>query len=1274
MSQRPATAASRSSTTNSRSHRSVRRGQPLADPSAAQPAARVIRTSPTVTPTLTGDEESTAATATKDPLPPVVLDAVVEKRKPRRKRNTKKLPSSSCRQNGSSVVPAFHDVPLGTFVSTGSCGGSSVAASQYQNNKNRAQGNGKNISTSNTDDDISKASDRILQGMSPVEIQNALHEVHTSLDSNKIAFLQQRRRNKKSQPKPTTARVQQAVSTDAASATTATPQTNTESMAGVLSSLQTYEDLDAAVESATVATSTIPSSLPDSIANSTNPFHVACHLLRSSSAPQVQWAARTVAKVLQQHSHASWTPPTGPSEPSFLLPVALRCLLDATTTTSPQTLAYAWHALDSLVQLTLCVSKERSIHRTILQHDGLCDVVVGTIPFTATAVTPLVDASPTAALEGAVYCTTSGNGSAQADAQSFWKDPLWTLLSRMRILPRSAQSLQQLQRHHSSLGRNDTTTIRITSILTRVAERSVGAATAIAQHTTLLPAVWRLSCTETTTTTNDAPCGWTLVHTLLRQSRYTARTLALWVVPRILEQCATATASASTAAALVAWRILFRYRWKNTATIEEDPKKTGVKGTEEEPEDDFTCEEALQDSRVLLTLAAPYLADATAATTAADWYAVLAVVPVDIWAFSSAQQKQALQQWRAVLGRLEDGGGDQHKDCWRLLAAVLQYVRSILQYQHNSNPDEIAVDRDAVGELLQLTIDSQAVQHCVQRLAPFIAVVDCVRVSSPTAPMETRPEASSCTAIATLLDILDHNSTERTFGDARNAAADLMLAALEQESIGTPCSQQSDPVTPEQVCWRIRLAKAVLLFLWRVEEAPERSKHAAPHRLREVSFILAGKLQEGDESTLAQLLAPGRMISTQTTISAVLKHRLEGSSSQAYAQMQHSHKLWRDSGSEREPLQCLLSRRSEGPKHNMPYESLLPLGQYWPWQLLAGDFGTSENPDDGELNPTSSTVLKSILTLIRELEHNSDLYARNLDTGPKLYYLANLCLIGPTGSVLGLGSYRALLDNLLSRYIPLFNGTSQVQFAEACRAHFAAAESESNKPVGGEYKEEGEVKAILRQSLPSEMERSLEIFINDLLKAHERGGVHSDIFIKILRLFLCHKIPTKARCQVLQYFRNSIHLLSIPEELLLERNAWYRNMLEGGLPSIDGSLKEAPDVLDCLASVYHSVSGCMLRTDDQFVYNWARMVFTRSLAVAKQSQSGIQLACARVLKLDRVLQLAVLSDLAVFLSSTQNLEDLLSLINTTRDNHDGASLLASDGASLAALLQGSASG
>ena len=66
----------------------------------------------------------------------------------------------------------------------------------------------------------------------------------------------------------------------------------------------------------------------------------------------------------------------------------------------------------------------------------------------------------------------------------------------------------------------------------------------------------------------------------------------------------------------------------------------------------------------------------------------------------------------------------------------------------------------------------------------------------------------------------------------------------------------------------------------------------------------------------------------------------------------------------------------------------------------------------------------------------------------------------------------------------------------------------------------------------------------------------------------------------------------------LGKNAWYCDFLHDGLPSVDGSLKDAPDVLDCVASVHHSASSCMLRTDDQFVFNWAPMSFTRILAVA----------------------------------------------------------------------------
>ena len=105
----------------------------------------------------------------------------------------------------------------------------------------------------------------------------------------------------------------------------------------------------------------------------------------------------------------------------------------------------------------------------------------------------------------------------------------------------------------------------------------------------------------------------------------------------------------------------------------------------------------------------------------------------------------------------------------------------------------------------------------------------------------------------------------------------------------------------------------------------------------------------------------------------------------------------------------------------------------------------------------------------------------------------------------------------------------------SCCTHYTATESESKNPFAGEDKEEGQAEDIPRQSLPSEMEGSLDIFLNDLPDAHERGGAFLHLHHQYSASLAGSQIPTKTTTQVLQHFRNSIHQLSIPEEPLLER-------------------------------------------------------------------------------------------------------------------------------------------
>ena len=359
----------------------------------------------------------------------------------------------------------------------------------------------------------------LLAGMSIAEIQESVEELQNSLDPSMIAFLKARGK-KKGDNKQTVTDAKTEGTTDDYDArlrsrekksvpdslsgalaapktvpTAAFPQQERERnnddlleekvrMDQVLSSIQTYDDLDAAYEAAYQQQHT--EEMDGSSLNNNNnliggvplqgredDFGIACGLLRSTSPQQTLWASRVVCRRLQREVQVSGTAyclvPQSASENQnpwpfpTLLPVSLRCLLDANVSRggggSMLQTTYVLQSLYALLQLRAC-SDHNIVDITGMDesNEAICyqlNMLDDAVPspslkscYAALPIKPLVgkDAtnfSSSSDVAGAAYSTSSSPTSAQADAEAFVRDPMWTLLSRMRILPRISHLLRE---------------------------------------------------------------------------------------------------------------------------------------------------------------------------------------------------------------------------------------------------------------------------------------------------------------------------------------------------------------------------------------------------------------------------------------------------------------------------------------------------------------------------------------------------------------------------------------------------------------------------------------------------------------------------------------------------------------------------------------------------------------------------------------------------------------------------------------------------------------
>jgi hypothetical protein len=158
---------------------------------------------------------------------------------------------------------------------------------------------------------------------------------------------------------------------------------------------------------------------------------------------------------------------------------------------------------------------------------------------------PSISAQPLAStLDGdaVAYSTTSSSTSAQQDGEMFTKDPMWTLLTRMRILPRLAQLLSSVG---GKINLPDEAIVAICGILSMLSVRSVGAASAISQHSIILASVLKIAALPPTyegdpqylrcLNARVALPAVIFMCTLARQSRMAAATLPIdSILPPVL--------------------------------------------------------------------------------------------------------------------------------------------------------------------------------------------------------------------------------------------------------------------------------------------------------------------------------------------------------------------------------------------------------------------------------------------------------------------------------------------------------------------------------------------------------------------------------------------------------------------------------------------------------------------------------------------------------------------------------------------------------------------
>lgn len=1160
----------------------------------------------------------------------------------------------------------------------------------------------------------------ILQGMTPAEILQEQASLTQMLSPEILSFLKERRQQRQA-PQGQSALPAPVVPSSSNAPATPTPtasslqENNKQRMAQVLSQVQTHQDLDDAyheimqdIHPLEQPPHQMSEDHPDSNDNKNNSFAMACDLLRSTNPRQTLWAARVVQRELsfrlslqqqqQQHDDGVATRKTSQDWP-LVLPVSLRCLLDqplngtATSSQYPPLLhTYVLQALNSLVCLQAHPSHvvvfPTTANTTTIMPPNTTGVFVeccmeDAIPTpplhqayaqaATTSIQPLTmendDKQPKAAAAAAAYMTQSSSTSAQSDGQAFETDPLWTLLSKMKLLPRLADFLTQEEWPIEAW-------MSILDILAMMAQRSPGAASAMAHHATLVPNIVAriLPCLqqveqqdqEDTTKTNG---DWMIVMgtlqfmtILARQSRVAAKALPLSeVLPPLLMASSSSSSStrstmsqqiaAATAAGIQLWRTVLRYG------------------------------EGLEAMEVMMTAAAKHWALPYSHANSLSTEFVAALVPL-----------VELAKLYQLKGDKLQGQDQDHNNGLAMLSNVSNYLTATLQTTllTPTKADTCAVIDGEVGYLrwnaarmrflanylqyeevceeepqqdsVWLTMEQLLV--CLETLDEWTDEENLVdqswkslsRYNTATVKhsyaKDLRQEAAAASFLVAFVQLLLAIATYRRMTNnrmiqemARSVSKNFKKRILSVSAPTEDLMGANTPLSLAQLGWINQSHFAVCKVMAHCHTIGIPWTSAEIQRTRQLAFSLMGRLQKGDESIAAVLWSQDFLFRTTTTpieadeytartnattaeaspISSMFLGELCGSE-QSRKQLDHSFKLQHGFGVTQEglgafALDSLLSSADQQPTpaaaSSLSSDLSLPLGPMWLWQSLSGQVRTQEERRVGQGLEEAVQVVTSVLALLLEMEEIDDVAAGSgsAPLGSKLYYIMNVCLHaeGVLREDCVLSRAESLLDLFWSQVVAAKTGDVIADFAKECKVHTDPRKKSEEDLEDKDRKllELFDPEVPNEVSLSKEEMRSLEAFLDDMVEAYNDYGAQYEFFTKCVRLFLLPVFPAAIRCRALRDLRGVLHLLSLPFEV--ERPSDSLSYLLR--VSLSTQPRDPPQVLDTLTALM-APNSCP-RPLMGFVQGYAIGIMSRGLLTALTLEEGVDVMTKRLLQMEQ---------------------------------------------------------
>ena len=1202
------------------------------------------------------------------------------------------------------------------------------------------QHGGGGITTESLLEAAHKDAQGMLQGMTLQEIRQEQDELTKALSPETLAFLQSRRAglrrgnqnndNHNHHPNDnstTTSTTLQSptkrAETSAGSVERRTIQEEKERLANRLSQVKTHQDLDQAYHEIMKEQHPLerhnnnqqqhPDGDPpekgedDDDINNKNNFALACDLLRSTNPRQTLWAARVVHHTLlvdveqqkQPQPHHCHGLTVKSRHWPLLLPVSLRCLLDQPVQSDSGYLlhTYVLRSLYSLLKLTAHRDHVIEMNPDALPSPGevyvhcfLDDAIPSPrldLAYSSSLVKPLVttpegdtttnngggDDNPVA--PPAAYSTESSSTSAQADGEAFDRDPMWTLLSKMKLVPRMAQLLSTTSEDYFDWPPE--AWVSIMGILAMMAQRSPGAASAMAHHVDILPRIVAriLPCLQEQqgpSLPNNEPdrsnfhivyAAFRLFETLARQSRVTAKALPLLdLLPPLVTRLPTCDLEFRVQQlGLRLWRSVLRYG-------------LGVEALEA-----MTTSAARHLALPFshrFSLSVEFVSALTEVLQLAKFVALrmtqiqrIEDMNLSNLATLSTVDKYLMATFRAVM--LDPStttnavaGEDVMSQLFRWNTARMRFVTNYRIFSASSSNG----DDNATQEQHSDNLSMEEVLSCLETLDEWIdedgwiprAWNHLVKYSTTTEVCWTESvdmewEASAASFVDAVVQLLLSLATNPRWSNnrmvqelARTVAKrclSIILSGL-RECVGqggkNDLLKAGKEASLARLGWINQSHFAATKMIAHCRVLGETLSSEDIHLVRMLSFNLLGRLQRGNESIAAVVFsqdflfqATGDPVEDENTnpilpsfasssspISSMFLGELCGSE-QARKQLDHSFKLQHGFGVTQEgvgafALDSLLSDADQ-PRGGALSDLTLPLGTMWLWQSLSGQIRTKEEGTVAYGFDEATNVVASILAMLMEMEEMDDLmecsygYTRNIPVGAKLYYLMNICLL--TESILREDRILTRAEAVLDRYWPQLDSSDSIlDFAQACSVH-------TDPRKGNDDLEEKDKKLLelFHPDVPNEASlskdemRSLEAFLDDMAEAYNDYGAQYDFFTKCIRLFLFPLFPSSIRCRALRELRGVLHLLSVPSEL--ENPDEMRTLLQCSISNgVETNVRDPPEFLDAVVTIM--VPHSCPRPLTGFIEAYSIATMMRALVVVIRSGDALDVTKKRLLQFD----------------------------------------------------------